>query len=212
MCNGRTQPVTVLDRVSFSFQPLSDQPHEHILFGESLRSDKDAVALASAKLCEKRRDNAQRDHYQATKRQAAFAARHPALDQAQQSVCNQRQACGRKTAGEHQHPVLRLQSGEDRITQARLTDRSRECRRTNCPYARRTNTRHDEWCGKRRFDQPQFLPACHSHAIGSFEHAGVKIGLSRHSISQDRQQRVKRQCQQCRQEAERWQAFAKDDA
>ena len=63
------------------------------------------------------------------------------LHQRQQLIDRERQQRRRDAAEQHEHPVLRLQSGEDVVAEARLADRRRQRRGADHPYRRGADAR-----------------------------------------------------------------------
>ena len=130
------------------------------------------------------------------------------FDQSEQRVGDDGQPGAGDASGQHQRPVLRLQSGEDRITEARLADGRGKRRCADGPHRCGANARHDVGRGERRLDDPQSLPETHAYGVRRLEHAGIEVGLRCHRVAQDRQQRIERQREQRGQEAERRQVGA----
>ena len=212
VCDCRTEPVAIIDRIAGCFELLPDQSREDILFGEALGPDHDAIVRAVAELNRKRGDDPQQHCDQSREAEPSAAGRQPLFDRAEQRVRDQGKPGACDAPCQHQHPVLRLQSREDRIAEAWLADGGRKRRGADGPHRGGADARHDIGRGQGGLDQPQSLPEAHAHTIRRFENAGIEIGLCGHRIAQDRQQRVERKREQGGQETKRRQSFAEHSA
>ena len=144
-------------------QPLLDQRRQHVLLGERLGADRvgrarlrqlgaSAPSVSSAQPHAARRDP------------AALPPRQPDLHQRQKLIDREREHGGGDAAEQHEHPVLRLQAGEDVVAEARLADRRRQRGAADHPDRRGADARHDHRQRERQFDHGERLPARHADA------------------------------------------------
>ena len=109
-------------------------------------------ALRAAKAGRQRRQHDQREPGAAGGDAAAAVRGDAVLHQRQQLVDGERQRRRRGAAEQHEHPVLRLQAGEDVVAEAGLPDRRRQRRRADHPHRRGAHAGHDHRRGDRQFD------------------------------------------------------------
>lgn len=199
----RAEAVAIADAIAGAGQPITDQPGKNILLGEVLgpdRHDLRVIALPQRRGGEREAGD-ERD--QSADPQWPAAVRDAALDQADERVGDERQPGGGDAARQHQRPVLRLQTREDHVAEAGLADRRRERRRADRPYRGGADAGDQHRQRERRFDQAQLLRGRHADRIRRLGNSGVDADEASDAVADDRQQRIERQRDQRRQEAER---------
>ena len=138
----------------------------------------------------------------------AAAPRDAGFHQRQQLIDGERQQRRGDAAEQHEHPVLRLQAGEDVIAEARLPDRRRQRRGADHPDRRGADAGHDHRQRERQFDHQQRLPRRHADATRGFGHRRIDALKAGDRVPQHRQHAVERERQHRGQEAERGEAEA----
>ena len=130
------------------------------------------------------------------------------LHQRQQLIDHQRQRRRGDAAEQHEHPVLRLQAGEDVIAEAGLADRRRQRGGADHPNRGGADAGHDHRHGQRQLDIPQDTGRFGADDAGGLQQRAVDGVEPDHGVAQHRQHRIERQRQHRGQEAERGKAFA----
>ena len=199
--DGRTQAF--LDRYGGAglTQAGGDQFGENELLAKILGADHISAGLAAGQRNE--RDTDQRYQPRDTREQAALVAqRGRFLHQSQQQIDQNGEDRGGRAAKQNEHPVLGLQAGEDIIAEARLADRRRQCRSADRPHGSHAYASHDHGGCERQIDLQQLLAPRHADALRGFRNRRIDAGEAGHGIPQDRQNGIKRQRGDRRQEAE----------
>ena len=162
-------------------ETLVDQRGEHVLLGEGLGADH--VSRRRRGKAGRQRGEHQRDQPRGAESGAGTAAPgERALHQRQQLVDGERQRRGGDAAEHDEHPVLRLQAGEDVIAEAGLADRRRQGRGADHPDRGGADAGHDHRQRQRQFDIAQRLPA------------GSRRGRARRRAAADRARRARSRC------------------
>ena len=201
------EPVAALRGEPVRGQPLLDQRGQHVLLGERLGADH-VAALRATNTWQQR---GQQDEHEtgAAQRDAQTAVLgNAAFHQRQQLIDHQRQRGGGDAAEQHEHPVLRLQTGEDVIAQAGLAYWCRQRCRADHPDRRGADAGHDHRHRQRQFDVAQHLAGLGTDHASGFEQRAVDAVEPDHGVAQHRQHRIKRQRQHRGQETERRKALA----
>ena len=138
-------------------EPLLDQRGQHVLLGERLGADHVAPCARRSMAGQQRGQQDEHEAGAAERDAQAAVLGNAALHQRQQLIDHQRQRRRGDAAEQHEHPVLRLQAGEDVIAQAGLADWCRQRCRADHPDRRGADAGHDHRHRQRQFDVAQHL-------------------------------------------------------
>ena len=124
------------------------------------------------------------------------------FDQREQLIDREGKRRSRAAAEQDEHPVLRLQSRKNVVTQTCLANRRRQRRRADDPDGSGANARHDDRQRQRQFDHNQRLAWRHADAFGGLDDRRIDALQTRDGVPQHREHAVEGQCQYGRQKSE----------